>query len=178
MEVAKITPPSTSFLQVKLDIESIDYLWKIIELSKSKEINHKNKLIGNISKSILLDDQESYFYKTVCMPLVNFYRQNNNGYGDPIFVNTKFLPNTKLVLDKMWVNYQYKTEFNPYHDHNGVYSFAIWLKIPYDWKDQDKLPQFSEMKENNKKPGNFEFEYNDSLGGIRNFVYKYYKFNS
>ncbi len=172
MDVAKITPPSSSFLQVKLDKKTIDYLWKIIEVAKSKEINHKNKLIGNISKSLLLNDQDSYFYQTVCMPLVKFYRQNNHGFGDPILVNTKFQSNTKLVLDEMWVNYQYKTEFNPYHDHCGVYSFAIWLRIPYDWKDQYKLPQFNGMEQNSKKPGNFEFEYIDSLGGIRNFVYK------
>ena len=56
-------------------------------------------------------------------------------------------PDSQLVLDKFWVNYQYKTEFNPYHDHSGVYSFAIWLKIPYDWEDQHKLPQFSYIKE-------------------------------
>ena len=63
MEVAKITPPSTCFLQVKLEQETIDYLWKIIDAASSKEVNHKKQLIGNISKSLLLDDKDSFFIK-------------------------------------------------------------------------------------------------------------------
>ena len=70
------------------------------------------------------------------------------------------------------MNYQYKTEFNPYHDHSGVYSFAIWMKIPYSWDQQNKLPQFTDIKEENRKAGNFEFEYIDTLGGVRTFGYK------
>ena len=34
------------------------------------------------------------------------------------------------------------------------------------------MDQFNGMKQSNNKAGNFEFEYNYSLGGIRNFVYK------
>ncbi len=76
MEVAKITPTSTCFFQVKLELEIIDYLWKIIDSARLNEVNHKRKLIENVSKSLLLDDKE-FFYKTVCMPLFNFYRQSN-----------------------------------------------------------------------------------------------------
>ena len=95
MEVAKITPPLTCFLQVKLEQETIDYLWKIIDAASSKEVNHKKQLIGNISKRLLLDDKDSFFHKTVCMPLVNFYRQINNGWGDPILVTQ----NSNLILN-------------------------------------------------------------------------------
>ena len=69
-------------------------------------------------------------------------------------------------------HYQYKTEFNPYHDHSGVYSFAIWLKIPYDWEDQKKLPQYIEIKDKNIKAGCFEFEYIDTIGDVRNCSYQ------
>ena len=50
-------------------------------------------------------------------------------------------------MNQIWVNYQYKTEFNPYHDHSGVYSFAIWLKIPYDSKEQQKLTMFDDIND-------------------------------
>ena len=70
------------------------------------------------------------------------------------------------------VNYQYKNEFNPYHDHTGIYSFAIWMKIPYDSKYQHKLPQFLDIKEIHRKAGDFEFEYLDSLGSILNYTFK------
>ncbi len=172
MEVKKISPPVTGYLHVKLDQDNIDYLWKIIDIAKTKNINIKNTLIGNISQSLMLQDIDSFFFKSVCVPLVKFYRENNFNCDDPVEKNTLLKPESALVLDSFWVNHQYKNEFNPYHDHSGVYSFAIWMKIPYDWQDQKKLPQYNEMPDKNIKAGCFEFEYIDSLGGVKNLIYK------
>ena len=172
MEVTPIYPPVTPFLQVKLEQKVVDYLWKIIDIGKTKNKDYKNKLVGNISQSFMLDDIEQFFYKSVCAPLVKCYREKNHISGDPVSQNSLLGQNSKLILNQLWVNYQYKTEFNPYHDHSGVYSFAIWMKIPYDWDDQKKLPQFHNINEGDIKAGNFQFEYNDTLGFIRNFSYK------
>ena len=171
MEVTTIQPPVSPFLQVKLDQEIIDYLWKIIDIAKNNNINNKSNLIGNISRSFLLKDLDSFFCKNVCLPLVKHYREINPSGYDPIQKNTIMGSEAKIILNSFWVNYQFKTEFNPYHDHTGVYSFAIWMKIPYDWKDQKSLPQFSDIKEINVKAGNFEFEYLDSLGTIKSLSY-------
>ena len=40
------------------------------------------------------------------------------------------------------------------------------MKIPYTWAEQIKLPQFKELKHNDIKAGNFEFEYTDTLGDV------------
>tara|TARA_B100000579_G_scaffold288286_1_gene239162 strand:- start:373 stop:1017 length:645 start_codon:yes stop_codon:yes gene_type:complete len=172
MEFSKISPPVTGFLQVKLDQVNIDHLWKIIDISKNKNKNVKSELIGNISQSLLLEDTDSFFFRSVCIPLVKYYRENNSLGSDPVSQNALLGPDSSLVLNNLWVNYQYQTEFNPYHDHSGVYSFAVWLKIPYDWDDQKKLPQYSEISDENIKAGCFEFEYNDTLGAITNYRYK------
>ena len=131
MEIKKVSPPVNGFLQIKLDQKIIDYLWKIIDIAKTKNLNHKDQLAGNISQSILLDDLDSFFFKSVCIPLVKYYRETSPKGVDPISPNALLGPKSKLVINSLWVNYQYKTEFNPYHDHSGIYSFAIWLKIPY-----------------------------------------------
>ena len=171
MKVKKISPPVTPFLQIELDQEVIDYLWKIIDIAKTTNVNHKSKLVGNISQSLLLDDIDSFFYKSVCIPLAKYYRESTLFGLDPVSQNTLLGPKSKLVLDQLWVNYQYKTEFNPYHDHSGVYSFAIWMKIPYSWEDQKKLELFGGLKEKNCKAGIFEFEYIDTLGGVKNYSF-------
>ena len=171
MEVQKISPPIHGFLQVKLDQVIVDYLWKIIDISKNKNINNKSRLIGNISQSILLEDIDSFFFESVCVPLVKFYRDDSCFGRDPICPNTIDTGKAGLKLDSMWVNYQFKTEFNPYHDHSGAYSFAIWMKIPYSWEEQKQLSQFNDIEESNRKVGNFEIEYTDSLGEIRNYAY-------
>ncbi len=98
---------------------------------------------------------DSFFYKSICVYWVKYYRENNSKKSDPIVTNSILGPNAQLLLNQFWVNYQYKTEFNPYHDHSEVYSFAIWFKIPYDWEEHSKLKQFNNMKMENIKPGNF-----------------------
>ena len=172
MQVKNISPPVNGFLQVKLDQNIIDYLWKTIDFAKQKNSNYKSELAGNISQSLMLDDLDSFFCKSVCVPLVEYYRKNNFRGIDPVVQNTIMGRQTNLVLNQFWVNYQYKTEFNPYHDHSGVYSFVIWMKIPYAWDEQNNLLQFRDIKEVNRKAGNFEFEYIDTLGGVVNYVYK------
>ena len=61
MEVKKISPPVTPFLQIRLDQEVVDYLWKIIDIAKTTKENHKSELIGNISQSLLLEDIDYFF---------------------------------------------------------------------------------------------------------------------
>ena len=62
MQVKKIFPPVTPFLQVTLDQNIIEYLWKIIDIGKTNNKDFKYKLVGNISQSILLEDNNSFFY--------------------------------------------------------------------------------------------------------------------
>ena len=174
MEVEIKTPRVSSFLQVRLDKNIVDYLWSLIDTANNKKKSFKNNLAGNISESLLLEDIDSFFYKSVCSPLVKYYRKNNpisNG-DDPVAINTVKGAKAKLLLDQFWVNYQYKTEFNPFHDHSGVYSFVIWMKIPYTWDEQSKLPQFSGIDQINRKAGNFEFEYIDTLGDVKTICYQ------
>ncbi len=168
MEVKVVSPKVSNFLQVKLDKNIVDYLWRVIAIAKNNKQSHKKELAGNISTSLLLEDLDSFFYKSVCIPLVKFYRDNNplNKGADPDVSNAITGTKTKLLLNKFWVNYQYQTEFNPLHHHTGVYSFVIWMKIPYSWDEQIKLPQFRDIKEQDIKAGNFEFEFTDVLGHV------------
>ena len=67
MEVKVISPKVSNFLQIKLDKNILDYLWQIIDIAKNKKQSHKKELAGNISKSFLLEDKDSFFYKSVCI---------------------------------------------------------------------------------------------------------------
>ena len=43
-----------------------------------------------------------------------------------------------ITLDSFWVNFQKKYEFNPMHNHSGIASFIIFVKIPYDLEEESK----------------------------------------
>ena len=166
MKIQPQFPPNIGWIHAKLDKNHIDFLWKRIK--ESKKNNFKHTLAGNISESFEIEDTNNYFLKEVLSKLVVEYRR---AFGkDPI--RNQNLNDNSLKLNGFWANYQYQNEFNPYHHHGGVYSFAIWLKIPYHWKEQNQLPFLDGMKDDDKKASIFEFEYTDSLGGIRNYGYR------
>ena len=167
-----MTPPTQGIVFARLGDDMVDHLWKMIRRAENEKEEYKHRLAGNLTASFGLDDDNDFFYKEACLPLVNAFRQSNNG-SDPVrsFVQTDPMT-TPLLLTEFWVNYQYQTDFNPFHFHGGVYSFAIWMKIPTEWEDQCKLPQFQDIKKDNRKAGTFEFQYTDSLGGIRSMSYQ------
>jgi hypothetical protein len=81
------------------------------------------------------------------------------GKGD--YVNIEF------ELDKLWVNFQKKHEFNPNHNHMGIFSFACWMNIPYNIEDEMNLEQ---VKYSNAKATScFAFSYTNILGEINNY---------
>jgi len=170
-------PFNYGIVEIDLSENNIDYLWKISNKAKNKKISYKNQLVGNISNSYSVEDENNYFYNEVLEPVLKIYGEFHNEnhpiahfpYASDCFVDTT--KNFKFKLDFFWVNYQNKHEFNPIHNHGGVYSFVIWLKIPYDYEDQCKLPQFKETKKCDLKPGCFQFSYYDILGIAREKTY-------
>ena len=43
-----------------------------------------------------------------------------------------------FFLDSLWVNFQKRYEFNPLHTHSGLFSFIIFVNIPYDLDKETK----------------------------------------
>ena len=64
------------------------------------------------------------------------------------------------VLEKIWVNFQEKHQFNPLHSHTGIFSFVIWMDIPYKLEDEYNLPWVKGS--NSPRASNFMFV--DSMG--------------
>ena len=172
-----VNPNNYGFFEIDLTENIIDYLWKISNKAKNKGNSIKEKLAGNISNSYVVEDENNYFYNEILLPILESYDKINRGHHpfrpsvwttdcfkeSIIDVDTQVV-NTKFKLETFWVNYQNKHEFNPIHSHGGVYSFVIWLKIPYDYEDQCKLPQFKGTKKSDLRPGCFQFSYCNIMG--------------
>tara|TARA_A100001011_G_C13554878_1_gene533931 strand:- start:119 stop:511 length:393 start_codon:yes stop_codon:yes gene_type:complete len=67
--------------------------------------------------------------------------------------------NCVFKLGKPWINYQKKNEFIPNHIHDGIFSYTIWMDIPYDSNE--------ELKEGGNDASCFQFSYTDILGITR-----------
>ena len=97
---------------------------------------HDASVSANIPPIRYLKNDETYFKLQTWLshqcfnPTLNMFHA---GY----FILSEDRP---LKISAMWVNFQKKYEFNPPHIHGGVYSFIIFVNIPYELEDE--LRQF------------------------------------
>lgn len=161
-EMISVIPPNLGWIQSKLDEEEIDYLWQCID---KKGIDMKPALVGQISSSYKIEDKNNWFFNNVLSKLGMNYENTIANIGGKLPVENK-----SYYLSNMWVNYQKQYEFNPAHDHIGIYSFVIWMKIPTEFNDQCKLP----IAKNSKATqiSNFCFYYQNILGGNQEHMYE------
>ena len=167
MELLARNFPNIGVIEGKLPEDIVDGLWKLIEESRKQPEDMKPELAGNISSSIRLDGNS---------PLIEDFVKNIIPKYLEETIKT-FPPNRVTMkdgqgwnLESLWVNFQKKHEFNPPHDHSGVYSFVIWMQIPTSYEEQRKLPMCAESNADGSI-SNFGFHYTNALGRISQFFY-------
>ena len=146
---------------------AMDKLWEYISKSKEEDKIHKN-LAGNISRSLHLDDTDNWFLDNVLISLIENYKgtfKESSSHASQVIFNK----NVPYAISTLWVNHQKQHEFNPLHKHSGLFSFNIFMKIPYNYKEQHEIPFVKNS--NSPKAGNFEFVYSDSMGNIHPHTY-------
>ena len=163
--------PNFGALAAKLNDEDMKYLWNAIEEGKKDNLNVNKRLAGNIATSLAIKDKDNRIFLYVDT-LIQEYEKK---FGKPYSLNVSFdVPDPfeyKFSLDSFWVNFQKQNEFNPIHNHSGVYSFVIWMKIPTEWKEQKELP-IAKYSESPNSISNFVLSYINTLGSIRNFTFE------
>ena len=162
--IKSISPPNLGWLEKKLSDKEIDYLWRCID--------NKKRNRGNAGGVYDLMDRGDWFWLNTLKPLCEKYKEDfddiSNGYS--------------TFMERWWVNYQKQTEFIPLHNHDGAYSFVIWMKIPYDSKEQGKKYGLSDITkcispdQRVARCGNFQFNYVNILGNVDTYRYSLDKF--
>ena len=162
-DVKVIHPPALGWLEKKLSDKEMEYLWRCIDNHKG---SHKHNLAGQIHESNVLVDRSDWFWQHTLQPLCVEYYQEFDNLGGNIPVNQAH----PYYLNSFWVNYQKQGEFNPLHDHGGVYSFVIWMKIPTKHFEQNKNP--ISLKSNTHVISAFQFQYTNILGKMQPYDYE------
>tara|TARA_R100001015_G_C4587276_1_gene143091 strand:+ start:457 stop:1074 length:618 start_codon:yes stop_codon:yes gene_type:complete len=144
MNVFKCKVPDDTFNKLKIKISKVaekDFYGKDLAGNIKKEYSMNadfkelsNFLIGNINSFAPLED---YVKK-----IVKQYLQD-----DSLTV--------ELCLYNLWVNLMAQNEFNPLHIHEGVFSFIIFVKVPY--KIEEMRKNAPGIKSNSNVAGALEF---------------------
>tara|TARA_R100001510_G_C7567046_1_gene144941 strand:- start:76 stop:657 length:582 start_codon:yes stop_codon:yes gene_type:complete len=138
-----------------------DVLIKLDEEIKKASISCNSYLAGNIKKQFAIPNAKKHLISFLAS-VIDKNRQEFKTYDDAIELLID--RENQLELTELWVNFQKKYEFNPVHDHAGLYSFVIWHKIPYLIEEEYK--HFPETKEGWCKAGNFSFIFINQMGRI------------
>ena len=146
----------------------MDKLWEYISTAKENPKSYKGNLVGNLSSSLILNDTDNWFFDNVCIPIITEYKEVFNK-STGVFIQKFFQKGVPYMLGSLWVNFQKQHEFNPMHNHSGVYSFVVFMKIPTDWREQHEIPFVKDS--NAPKASDFEFVYTDIMGNVTGFNY-------
>ena len=63
----------------------------------------------------------------------------------------------ELQLGACWINFQQKYEYQPIHDHSGIYSFILFCDIPFLLDEEDKIAPGKNA--NDRVSGRVNFHY-------------------
>ena len=133
MKIERIDLPNPGVLQADLDQKEIDNLWKLIhEYSPKTAEWDENKLLNvdiHSKQWTMMDDGS--FKKNVLMPLVQEYF---NQFGTPFTHKTSNYH--ELVLNRFWTRASTEGDYQSLHDHQGVFTFVVWMKIPFDGEEE------------------------------------------
>ena len=154
-----------------IDEKMPDDVFKIvldeIDIAAGQKVPHNTKLVGNIEEQYLMG-----FKNQVNMYKLETYLRGLAGIYEKKFNYMSCMGNQTMSLDQgmsfdlrlrnCWVNFMKKYEFNPIHNHSGLYSFNIFVKIPYDLKKEFDSPRTQNEKQ--RFPGCFSFYCGNGLG--------------
>ena len=168
MELIPRNFPNIGVVEGKLPENVTKDIWKAIKKARKNPDNMKSELAGNISSSIRLDSESPQLAEFLNTILPEFINSHIESYGAPWRAVMK--EGEGFNLESLWVNFQKKHEFNPPHDHSGVFSFVIWMQIPTSYAEQKKLPVCAESNADNHI-SNFAFSYTNTMGRVSTFAY-------
>lgn len=160
--------PADGFLEGSFTEKQLAPIKKEIQeiqenFDSSKNNKHNIHLAGQIEREFALSKKNKNRLEKLLLPMVVSYEKETNWISKSPVLSE----NLNLKLDTAWVNFQKKYEYNPVHHHGGLYSFVIWIKVPYLMEEEFKYSPGKESHSN--LSGMFTFHYVNSAGQIYPF---------
>ena len=73
MSLRFLRPPTSGWVESKLEKPHMDFLWKAIEEGKKKNLSHKNELDGHLTNSFELEDEDGGCLQNVLYLNIDIY---------------------------------------------------------------------------------------------------------
>ena len=152
MRTKKIDLPNYGVLDVTLDKLHLDHLHHLVEKYEP----------DNAKQQWMLIDDDNRFQKEVLNPIIQEYVAD---YGFPEKLKTTHIHD--LTFQKFWANYTGKGEYQALHNHDAIWSFVIWLKLPAVANVEQSVKDAM-----HPDAGDFILTYSDIIGRTRKVNWK------
>ena len=152
MNTKKIELPNYAVLDVTLDKNVLDHLHHLVEKYEPDDAKQQWMLI----------DDDNRFQKEVLNPIIQEYVTD---YGFPEKLKTTHIHD--LTFKKFWANYTCKGEYQALHNHDAIWSFVIWLKLPAVANVEQSVKDAM-----HPDAGDFILTYSDIIGRTRKVNWK------
>ena len=139
-------------LDVTLEKNVLDHLHHLVEKYEPDDAKQQWMLI----------DDDNRFQKEVLNPIIQEYVTD---YGFPEKLKTTHIHD--LTFQKFWANYTGKGEYQALHNHDAIWSFVIWLKLPAVANDEQSVKEAM-----HPDAGDFILTYSDIIGRTRKVNWK------
>lgn len=152
MKTKKVELPNYGILDVTLDKNHLDHLHHLVEKYEP----------DNAKQQWMLIDDDNRFQKEVLNTIISNYIQE---FGYPEKLKATHIHD--LTFQKFWANYTGVGEYQALHNHDAIWSFVVWLKIPSVAKDEQSVPHTM-----HPEAGDFILTYTDIIGRTRKVNWK------
>jgi hypothetical protein len=155
-------PTHMGYFIIKLPSTALARLQTYADIPNKSSASHS--LVGNITSSEYLHDNDDWFFKNylefMCNDYIKDFKYETGEFTGIIEHNG--VSKHPFMLDSMWINHMKQGEFNPAHTHAGIFSFVIFIKIPTHFNEQHGRPE--SINSSAPMASNFAFEYMSELG--------------
>ena len=152
MNTKKIELPNYGILDVTLEKNVLDHLHHLVEKYEPDDAKQQWMLI----------DDDNRYQKEVLNPIIQEYVTD---YGFPEKLKTTHIHD--LTFQKFWANYTGKGEYQALHNHDAIWSFVIWLKLPAVANVEQSVKDAM-----HPDAGDFILTYSDIIGRTRKVNWK------
>lgn len=153
------------FQKIKKEVLALDAVTNTKHDLRSKDmlVNFQRSMHSDIPFNSLTKDTNEQFKQEV-VKFVNTHEAKfdlfNMMYN---FTTNKDVSKVKWNFENIWINIQQAGDFVPFHQHSGMYSFVLWVQIPYSLSHNKKMKI---DRTDDHRVGTFNFVYPNSLGRL------------
>lgn len=161
---------SPGYLYLEVPDEVKTEITKSIEQIENGECDvsdFRHKLAGNLQKETSFPQTENlkYLVETLCLEWEKIFNNKKCYHREPIIRESMLQSSWSYELDALWINYAYKNDYNPVHNHTGSFSFVIWVDVPFLLEDEIKVYKESESISQSQ----FSFHFTNPYGKLINW---------